>query len=122
VLSLRRSCLGGIYFRVPWGVAGFRSGSARVNTLDMPRMPWRWHPSSTVGETIGASARQGSGCGGAPLRPPGLRNPKMNLVSTVLLALAMSTGAFAAAVGKDTALEKPCLSETLRIAAILGVI
>ena len=46
----------------------------------------------------------------------------MNLASTALLALAMSTGAFAAAVGKGTALQKPRWSEALRTGAIFGVI
>ncbi|MDB5850419.1 MAG: manganese efflux pump MntP [Rhodoferax sp.] len=46
----------------------------------------------------------------------------MNLVSTALLSLAMSTDAFAAAVGKGTALEKPRWSEALRTGAIFGVI
>jgi manganese efflux pump family protein len=46
----------------------------------------------------------------------------MNLPSIVLLALAMSTDAFAAAVGKGTALHKPRWSEALRTGAIFGVI
>jgi putative Mn2+ efflux pump MntP len=46
----------------------------------------------------------------------------MNILSTVLLALAMSTDAFAAAVCKGTALERPRWSEALRIGAIFGVI
>lgn len=46
----------------------------------------------------------------------------MNLLSTVLLALAMSTDAFAAAVSKGTALEKPRWNEALRTGAIFGVI
>ncbi len=46
----------------------------------------------------------------------------MNLTSTVLLALAMSTDAFAAAVGKGTALEKPQWREALRTGVIFGVI
>lgn len=46
----------------------------------------------------------------------------MYLVSTALLALAMSTDAFAAAVSKGTALQKPNWSEALRTGAIFGVI
>jgi manganese efflux pump family protein len=46
----------------------------------------------------------------------------MNLISVTLLSLAMSTDAFAAAVGKGTALEKPRWSEALRTGAIFGVI
>lgn len=46
----------------------------------------------------------------------------MNFISTTLLALAMSTDAFAAAVGKGTALDKPRWSEALRTGAIFGVI
>lgn len=46
----------------------------------------------------------------------------MNIISTVLLALAMSTDAFAAAIGKGAALHKPKLSEALRTGLIFGVI
>lgn len=53
---------------------------------------------------------------------PTLKNDSMNFASTALLALAMSTDAFAAAVGKGTALQKPRWSEALRTGAIFGVI
>ena len=46
----------------------------------------------------------------------------MNVASTALLALAMSTDAFAAAVGKGTSLQNPRWSEALRTGAIFGVI
>jgi len=46
----------------------------------------------------------------------------MNLASTAVLALAMSTDAFAAAVIKGTALQKPRWSEALRTGGIFGVI
>src|SRR5574340_694758 len=46
----------------------------------------------------------------------------MNLVSTALLAFAMSTDAFAAAVGKGAALHKPRLVEALRTGVIFGAI
>lgn len=46
----------------------------------------------------------------------------MNFASTALLALAMSTDAFAAAVGKGTALQNPRWSEALRTGLIFGVI
>jgi putative Mn2+ efflux pump MntP len=46
----------------------------------------------------------------------------MNLASIALLALAMSTDAFAAAVGKGTALQNPRWSEALRTGAIFGII
>ncbi len=46
----------------------------------------------------------------------------MNLVSIALLALAMSTDAFAAAVGKGTALQNPHWREALRTGAIFGAI
>jgi manganese efflux pump family protein len=75
-----------------------------------------------VGETIGASARNRSGSGDAPLRSPGQTKNPMNFISVALLSLAMSTDAFAAAVGKGTALEKPRWSEALRTGAIFGVI
>ena len=46
----------------------------------------------------------------------------MNFVSTAALALAMSTDAFAAAVGKGAALHKPRLREALRTGLIFGSI
>lgn len=46
----------------------------------------------------------------------------MNLASTLLLALAMSTDAFAAAIGKGTALQNPRWREALRTGAIFGCI
>lgn len=46
----------------------------------------------------------------------------MNPFSIALLALAMSTDAFAAAVGKGSALQRPRWREALRTGAIFGVI
>lgn len=46
----------------------------------------------------------------------------MNLVSTLLLAFAMSADAFAAAVGKGASLSKPTLREALRTGLIFGAI
>ena len=46
----------------------------------------------------------------------------MNFIAIVLLALAMSTDAFAAAVGKGTALLNPRWTEALRAGLIFGVI
>jgi putative Mn2+ efflux pump MntP len=46
----------------------------------------------------------------------------MNIASTLLLALAMSTDAFAAAVGKGASLHKPRLREALKTGLIFGVI
>jgi putative Mn2+ efflux pump MntP len=46
----------------------------------------------------------------------------MNFSAILLLALAMSTDAFAAAVGKGTALQRPQWSEALRTGLIFGVI
>ncbi|MGZ9706248.1 manganese efflux pump MntP [Pseudomonas sp. GNP013] len=46
----------------------------------------------------------------------------MNPISLVFLALAMSTDAFAAAIGKGASLHRPRLSEALRTGLIFGVI
>jgi putative Mn2+ efflux pump MntP len=46
----------------------------------------------------------------------------MNFTSTVLLAFAMATDAFAAAIGKGATLSRPRLREALRIGIIFGVI
>jgi putative Mn2+ efflux pump MntP len=57
-----------------------------------------------------------------PLFAPDLKAPKMNLAATAVLSLAMSTDAFAAAVGKGAELHKPDWSEALRTGFIFGVI
>ncbi|WP_455923621.1 manganese efflux pump MntP [Pseudomonas putida] len=46
----------------------------------------------------------------------------MNPIAIVFLALAMSTDAFAAAIGKGSSLHKPRLVEALRTGLIFGVI
>ena len=46
----------------------------------------------------------------------------MNFAATALLSLAMSTDAFAAAVGKGAAQHRPHLREALRTGLIFGVI
>lgn len=46
----------------------------------------------------------------------------MTLMSTALLAFAMSTDAFAAALGKGMALNRPLFSEALRTGMIFGTI
>lgn len=51
-----------------------------------------------------------------------LKAPFMNIASTAFLAFAMSTDAFAAAIGKGASLQKPKLSEALRTGLIFGAI
>lgn len=46
----------------------------------------------------------------------------MNPISLLFLALAMSTDAFAAAIGKGSSLHKPRITEALRTGLIFGVI
>ncbi|OZI38067.1 hypothetical protein CAL29_06900 [Bordetella genomosp. 10] len=46
----------------------------------------------------------------------------MNFAATLLLAFAMSTDAFAAAIGKGTSLYKPRFSDALRTGVIFGAI
>jgi manganese efflux pump family protein len=46
----------------------------------------------------------------------------MNFLATAALALAMSTDAFAVAIGKGAALQRPQIREALRTGAIFGVI
>lgn len=46
----------------------------------------------------------------------------MSFISLVLLALAMSTDAFAAAIGKGAAMQKPHLFQALRIGLLFGII
>ena len=56
------------------------------------------------------------------LWPPPTRVSSVNTLSIGLLALAMSTDAFAAAIGKGASLHKPSFSEALRTGAIFGTI
>lgn len=46
----------------------------------------------------------------------------MSFITLVLIALAMSTDAFAAAIGKGAAMQKPYFSQALRIGILFGVI
>ena len=46
----------------------------------------------------------------------------MNPISILLLGLAMSTDAFAAALGKGAGMRKPSLREALRVGLIFGVV
>src|SRR5258705_12785589 len=46
----------------------------------------------------------------------------MNPISVIVLALAMSTDAFAAAIGKGSSLHKPRITEALRMGLIFGVV
>jgi putative Mn2+ efflux pump MntP len=46
----------------------------------------------------------------------------MNALSVVAIAFAMSTDAFAAAIAKGAALQRPSWREALRTGAIFGVI
>lgn len=46
----------------------------------------------------------------------------MNITSILLIAFAMSTDAFAAAVGKGSTLHKPSIREALRMGLIFGII
>jgi putative Mn2+ efflux pump MntP len=75
----------------------------------------------TVGKTIDVSARP---VGRADMSCV-LARPEphtMNIASTLLLAVAMSTDAFAAAVGKGAALHRPRMREALKTGLIFGVI
>ena len=63
--------------------------------------------------------------------PAGLRDvllsvrlaaPVENLLTTVVLAFSMSADAFAAALGKGAALDRPRLSEALRTGVVFGTI
>jgi putative Mn2+ efflux pump MntP len=51
-----------------------------------------------------------------------LATPVENLLTTIVLAFSMSADAFAAALGKGAALERPRLSEALRTGVVFGVI
>lgn len=48
--------------------------------------------------------------------------PFVSFISLVLIALAMSTDAFAAAIGKGASMQKPHFSQAFRIGILFGVI
>ena len=58
----------------------------------------------------------------APLRLARPLRHCMNPISILLLGFAMSTDAFAAAIGKGAAMTRPRLSQALRVGLIFGVI
>src|SRR5690606_4072542 len=75
------------------------------------------------GETNDVPSRRRSGSAGSSWSSARPRNAlSMNFASTALLALAMSADAFAAAVGKGSALHDPRWREALRTGLIFGVI
>ena len=90
--------------------------------------PWRgqpgvrnWNPDATgTGETNGRWRIRG-------WAPAGRARPSspvlaMNPFSMLLIGFAMATDAFAAAVGKGAAMQRPRLSQALRAGLIFGVI
>lgn len=74
-----------------------------------------------VGETMDTSAHRSGVLGCHGLQPGRIRFT-VKTASLLLLAMAMSTDAFAAAVGKGAALHKPPLREALRSGLIFGSI
>jgi putative Mn2+ efflux pump MntP len=92
-------------------------GSVRINILG--NMPWCEH--LLVGETDDTSMpKVGRVVVSLTHSPTG--SIPVNPVSLIFLALAMSTDAFAAAIGKGSSLHKPRLTEALRTGLIFGVI
>ena len=82
-------------------------------TPDYSRTDGYWLPGAFLERLYGQGFRES--------RDPSEADP-LNLASTALLALAMSTDAFAAAIGKGLALHKPGWPEALRTGVIFGVI
>lgn len=88
--------------------------------LGTRNVPWRGIP-FRVGETIGVPAQREVGRAGASSSPsPPV--PSMHPLSILLLGIAMSTDAFAAAVGKGASMQNPRLPQALRAGLIFGVI
>jgi putative Mn2+ efflux pump MntP len=88
--------------------------------LGSQRLPWcgrrlgwqdRWYACALVGPRRHAFVRA----------RPKTKIP-MNFLATAALAFAMSTDAFAVAIGKGAALQRPHVKEALRTGAIFGVI
>ncbi len=90
-----------------------------VNTLVRATMAWAavkgWQDHRQNAPKVG-----GAGC--RVLLLDQSATTLMNLASTIFLAFAMSTDAFAAAVGKGASLHKPRIAEALKTGLIFGVI
>lgn len=84
-------------------------------------MPWRATP-VRVGETIGVPAQRKVGRSRMPTPSRSAPGTPMHPLSIVLLGIAMSTDAFAAAVGKGAAMRTPRFRDALRAGLIFGVI
>jgi putative Mn2+ efflux pump MntP len=93
-------------------------GGACVNTLGRTAVAQATIP---VGETT-AYSRACRPRGGVVVAFAGPVRFPMSPIAVFFLALAMSTDAFAAAVGKGIALDRPRWSEALRTGLIFGVI
>ncbi|CAB3951300.1 putative manganese efflux pump MntP [Achromobacter insolitus] len=79
------------------------------------------HAAFKLGETTDFS--RDAGRRGRSVRfAPGRILPQMNAIAIIVLAFAMSTDAFAAAISKGAALHKPRFPEALRTGLIFGVI
>src|SRR5690606_23936603 len=103
----------------PWGVAGCRDPRrrARQHTWPAPAMAV-----ATLGLARPAShARQPAGRVQARCAQPRPHGDAMHPVSILLLGLAMSTDAFAAALGKGAAM-RPRWHDALHTGAIFGVV
>lgn len=68
------------------------------------------------------SAQRRLGAPAAACRPRPTAPAQMSFFSIVLIGFAMSTDAFAAAVGKGAAMQRPRFAQALRVGAIFGVI
>src|SRR3546814_356658 len=74
-----------------------------------------------VGETNGSRRHYDRARRRAVAPGPTVWQP-MNPISILLLGFAMSTDAFAAAIGKGAAMAKPRLGQAMRVGLIFGVI
>jgi manganese efflux pump family protein len=83
-------------------------------------MPWYGHLS--VGETIDVSMPDGQARGYIVVSNCLTGASLMNLFALLLLALAMSTDAFAAAIGKGASQKYPRFSDALKLGLIFGTI
>jgi putative Mn2+ efflux pump MntP len=117
--KILHKAFGVICFRLSLGSSLLLLRSACINILGHSD---RGAGSHQVGETID-TPRDRSGaavCHGFP--PDHELSTLMNPIATLFLAFAMSTDAFAAAIGKGITLHRPNLREALRTGLIFGVI
>jgi hypothetical protein len=93
------------------------NGGSAIRRAGSGRQARRAQPPNTAGHPVRLSTGSCVPYDGAS-RP----GPEMTSATTITLALGMSVDAFAAAIGKGTALDHPRVSEALHTRLVFGAV